>query len=50
MSKIYNRCKIDVNSIFYVEVYSIGIKVLYRRFYSKYELIFEVFILFELFK
>lgn len=29
MSKIYNRCKIDVNSIFYVEVYSIGIKVYY---------------------
>lgn len=44
MSKIYNRCKIDVNNIFYVEVYSIGIKVLYRRFYSKDEKFFKKFL------
>lgn len=47
MSKIYNRCKIDVNSISYVEAHSTGTKVPHRRVYSKHELILEVFISFE---
>lgn len=33
MSKIYNRCKIDVNNISYVEAHSTGTKVLRRRVY-----------------
>lgn len=41
MSKIYNRCKIDVNSISYVEAHSTGTKVPHRRFYSKDEKFFK---------
>lgn len=35
MSKIYNKCNIDVNSISYVEAHSTGTKVPRRKIYYK---------------